>query len=128
MLLIDSSAIVKFFSKEPGWENMGENISRSVTIQLAMVELSSALLKKVMQKEMSIEKAIEYVTRYGDNAVLLDQRSYTEAAFKIAVGRNISIYDSFFIAAAIAEGYDLVSCDQRQIRAAKSLGVKVIEC
>lgn len=128
MLLIDSSAIVKFFSRETGWEKVKNYIAEALTIQLAIVELSSALSKKVMKNEVQENTALEILNEYSEKAILLDQRRYINSAFKLSINRNISIYDSFFIAAALQEGCDLVSCDEKQMKVAKSLGIKIVNC
>lgn len=128
MLLIDSSSIVKFFSKETGWEKVKNYIAESLTIQLAIVELSSALSKKVIKKEMAENTALEFIKEYSEKAILLDQRLYIDSAFKISISKSIPVYDSFFIAAALDEGYDLVSSDEKQMKVARSLGIKVINC
>ena len=128
MLLIDSSAIVKFFSKETGWEKVKNYISESLTIKLAIAELSSALSRKVRKNEMKENTALEFLDDYSANAILLDETKYVSYAFKLAIARNISVYDSLFITVAAQEGYDLVSCDGRQIRVANSIGVKTINC
>ncbi|MGD0729218.1 MAG: type II toxin-antitoxin system VapC family toxin [Candidatus Micrarchaeaceae archaeon] len=128
MLLIDSSAVVKFFSKEPGWENVREHIAEALTIHLAIIELSSALSKKFLKGEIEENTALEILEEYSEKAILLDERSYINSAFKLSTSKNITIYDSFFIAAALQEGCALVSCDEKQIKVAKALGIKVVNC
>lgn len=128
MLLIDSSAIVKFFSKERGWENAEQYVAVATTIPLAVIELGSALLKKSSKKEITIQLAAEMLAEYSANSILINQNKYVSAAFAIAAENNTSVYDSLFIASAIGEGYDLVSCDKKQIKAARKLGIKVIVC
>jgi len=128
MLLIDSSAIVKFFSKEPGWEEVTKYIADSLTLSFAIVELSSALLKKVIKNELQIDVAMKLVNEYSECAILLNQNKYIRTALKIAISNNLAIYDSLFIAAALDEGYDLASVDGKQLKVAKNLGIKVIKC
>lgn len=128
MLLIDSSAIVKFFSKEPGWDSIGKYMETSVTLSFAIVELGNALLKKMKKNELDIKTAIELVRGYSDSAILLDQNNHIDTALKIAFVKNLAVYDSLFIATALDEGYDLVSCDAKQIKAADELDIKTIKC
>ncbi len=128
MLLIDSSAIVKFFSKEDGWEKVEGYIAESLTVQLALVELPSALHKKVIKKEMEEDIALELLKGYIGSAITLDQKQYMGSAFRIAVGKNISVYDSVFLAAALHEGLDLLSCDEKQLNVARSLGIRTVNC
>lgn len=128
MLLIDSSAIVKFFSKEPGWETLAEYMASSLTLPLALVELGNALSKKVTKGEIKVDAAIELLDSYSKNAVLIDEGRHLVPALKVAIGNKLAANDSLFIAAAIDEGYDLVSCDQKQIDVARKLGLKAIKC
>jgi predicted nucleic acid-binding protein len=128
MLLIDSSAIVRFFSKEPGWEEVVEHISEAVALSLAMVEVSNALLKKAAKKEIGLDLVSKLVGEYSTTVRLLDQNRYMDTALRIAAANGISIYDSTFIACALMEGYTLVSCDEKQVKIAKSLGVNAIGC
>ena len=126
MLLVDSSVIVKFFSKEPGWEDTIKYISNSLTIPLALLELGSALSKKVGGEEIKIDIAMEMLDSYSKNAVFVEENAHLVSALKISISNKLAIYDSLFIAIAIDEGYDLVSCDRKQIDVARKLGVNTI--
>lgn len=128
MLLIDSSAIVKFFSKEPGWEEVTKYINSSLTLSFAIVELSSGLLKKVVKNELQRPIAEQLINGYAESAILLNQNRYISTALSIAIINKLAIYDSLFIAAALDEGYDLVSSDKKQLKVAKGLGIKTIRC
>ncbi len=128
MRLIDSSAIVKFFSKEPGWEKVQVYVSQSFSIPIAILELSNALRSKVISGGISLEKALNFITQYADSAVLLDQKKYLGSAFRISINNKITTYDSIFIAAALEENLDLISCDEEQSNVAEKLGIKVIRC
>src|SRR5208283_2352256 len=118
MLLTDSSTLVRFYSKEPGWEGARDYIRLANTIPLALVELSSGLFKKVRKNEMSANIAKELIWDYASSVPLLDQNKYIITAFEIAMKNSLSVYDSLFIAAAEGEGCDLVSCDDRQLKVA----------
>ena len=109
MLLIDFSVIVKFFSREDGWEKVKGYIAESLTIQLAIVELSSALSKKVLRGDVDENIALEILEEYSKKAILLDQARYIDSAFKLSITKNITIYDSFFIAARNAGGVQIWS-------------------
>ncbi len=128
MRLIDSSVIVKFFSEEPGWESLREYLYTPVSIELSMIELGSALLKKVRKNEFDEDTAIEVLDRYPNTFRFLEQKKSISKAFDIARRYDTSIYDALFIAAAIKEGYELLTCDKYQAEIARKLGVKAIEC
>lgn len=127
MRVIDSSAIVKFFAEEPGWEDLKEFMYFSMTIELGIIELSNALIKKVRRNEFQESKVNIILSRYASILRFLDQKKYISGAFDIAIKHKMSIYDSLFICAALNEGYELVTCDRKQAMVAKEIGVKVIE-
>ncbi|MCL4328512.1 MAG: type II toxin-antitoxin system VapC family toxin [Candidatus Thermoplasmatota archaeon] len=124
MKIIDSSAIVKFFSTEPGWENLREIMNSPITIELSIKELGNALWKKVNQRLFQKESAVEVLTEFQRICKFFDQRKYLKRAFEIAVTHNITIYDSLFIAAAVAENCELVTSDRRQAEISKELDIK----
>ncbi len=98
------------------------------TIPLALVELCNALSRKVRENDISVGAARGLILKYVGAITLLDQNKYLVAAFDVAMKHNISLYDSLFIAVAIGEGCDLVSCDELQLKIASSLGVRTIKC
>lgn len=128
MLLIDSSAIVKYLSKESDWEAVIPHINDSFTMPLALVEIGSAFAKKLRDGEMDLAVARELLRIYSNDALIIDQNRYVVSAFEIAIGNRLSIYDSLFVAAALGEGCNLASCDEKQMKVAEKLGVKTIRC
>ena len=127
MRLIDSSVIVKFFSEEPGWEDLREYLYTPVSIELSMKELGSALLKKVRKNEFDEDIAIEVLDRYPNTFRFVEQKKSIGKAFAIAKKHNASIYDAMFIAAAMKDGYELLTCDKYQAEVARREGVKTLE-
>ncbi len=129
MIVADSSVLIKYFSKEEGWEDAERVIELGVvTLELAVVETANALWKKVLRGEMSEEDAITIVEdlKRGDVIKLEDQGAYLEGAFGIAVRRRIPIYDSLFISLAKVRGLKLVTCDVKQGEVAAEEGVRVL--
>lgn len=126
MRVIDSSAIIKFFSKEPGWERAREYLTASTTVDLAIKELGNALWKKVRRDEMRLEDADEVLKNYPLAVNIIDQREYLGKSLEIAVEHEITLYDSLFIAVALENDYELVTCDRKQVSVATELGVKAI--
>ncbi len=129
MKVIDSSAIIKYFSKEPGWEEARSHITTaSTTIDLAIKELGNALWKKVRRDEMGLEDATEILTNYPLAVDIVDQRVYLRKALEIAVDHDITLYDSLFVSVALENDYELVTCDKKQALVAAKFGVRAIEC
>ena len=129
MKVIDSSVIIKFFSKEPGWMKAKEHLAiASATIELAVKELGNALWKKVRRNEIALGDAFEILTTFPSAITVLDQRKYMKKALEIAVEHEITIYDSIFIAVAVENAYEFITCDKKQKFVADKLGVKAVEC
>ena len=128
MMVIDSSTIVKFFSQEPGWENLRKYLYEPITIELSLKELGNALWKKVNRGEFEEVNALEVLTEFQRIGKFLAQEKYLRKAFEIAVKYKITIYDSLFISAAFIEDYDLITSDIRQGNVSKDLGINTIIC
>jgi predicted nucleic acid-binding protein len=128
MLVIDSSAVVKFFSRERGWEEIDRYIEDSATLPFAVIEFGNAMVTKVIAREVDAETAAALVDGYSRKAILVDQKDYVKAAMEIAAANNLTVYDSIFIAAALIGRWDLVSCDRKQVEVARKLGVNAIMC
>ena len=129
MRVIDSTAIVKYFSREPGWEKVKQVLLEGVvTLDLSVKELANALWKKVVRNEMSYEVAQEIIRDMVEGKALRmeSQENHLVDAFKIAVEANITVYDALFIALAKKKELELVTCDAAQAKAARKLGVKVL--
>jgi len=57
MRVIDSSAIVKYLSREPGWERVRKVMKEGIlTLELAVIEIANALWKKVVRNGMGLEE------------------------------------------------------------------------
>ena len=129
MRVIDSSALVKYFSREPGWERVEQVMLEGVlTLDLSAKEIANALWKKVTRNEMSYEVAMEIVRDIVENKALRmeSQESYLMDAFKIAVEAKVTVYDALFVALAKKKGLELVTCDAMQAEVAKRMNVKVL--
>ena len=128
MKAIDSSSLVKFFSKEPGWRNVRKLILEGVvSLDLSIKEVANALWKKVLREEMTAQDASKIISDLiGAEVIrLTDQRNYIQKAFEIAVKNKITIYDSLFIALAKELRTELITSDSRQAEFAEKEGVRV---
>jgi len=127
--VIDSSALIKYFSREEGWERVREVMLEGVvTLDLAIKELSNALWKKVHRAEMSIDIARSILEDLITNkAIPIEgEDKYLDKAFDIALEHGLTVYDSLFIAMALKRNLDLITCDENQASIARKLGVKTI--
>ncbi|MCD6349141.1 MAG: type II toxin-antitoxin system VapC family toxin [Candidatus Korarchaeota archaeon] len=127
MIVADSSVLVRYFSKEEGWENAEKVIEQGVvTLELAVKEVANGLWKKVLRREMAEEDAIRIILDLASGGVirLEDQGKYLEEAFDIAVRRGITIYDALFISLAKGRELEFVTCDGKQGKVAEEEGVR----
>jgi len=121
--VIDSSSLVKFFSKEKGWEKVAQIIKEGViTLDLSIKEVANALWKKILIGEMNEDLAIKilYDLLKLEAIIIVNQDEYLIEAFKIANRNKITIYDSLFIALAKSKNLELVTCDIKQYEIAKN--------
>lgn len=129
MRVIDSSALVKYFSREENWEKVREIMLQGViSLDLAVKELANALWKKVRRGEMNFEVAktiLRDITEEKPIPIEYEEK-YLSKAFEIAMENGLTIYDSLFIVFAMEKGLELVTCDENQARIAQKLGVKVL--
>ncbi|MEM2955783.1 MAG: type II toxin-antitoxin system VapC family toxin [Nitrososphaerales archaeon] len=128
MRVIDSSALVKFFSREEGWDRVEEVILEGVmSFDLSIKEVVNALWKKVLNEEIEAKDAEEILKDLTKSEVIktLNQNDYMLGAFKIAVENKITIYDALFIELAKSTNNDLVTSDSKQAEIARKEGVKI---
>ena len=127
MKVIDSSALIKYLTKEDNWEETKSYIRGAKTIALALTETGNALWKKVKKGELSLNDAREILINSKLITNIVDHSGYLEKSLEIAVENNIAFYDSIFITMAKEEKSDLITCDKVQAEAARKLGIVVIE-
>jgi len=124
--VIDSSSLVKFFSKEEGWEKVAQIIKEGViTLDLSIKEVANALWKKIVIGEMNDDLAIKilYDLLKNEAIIIVNQDEYLIEALKIANRNKITIYDSLFIALAKSKNLDLVTSDKKQYEITKKEGL-----
>jgi predicted nucleic acid-binding protein len=129
--VIDSSALVKYFAREEGWESVRELILEGViTLDLAIKEVANALWRKVKRGDMSANVALEIIRDLSESKAVrvMGQDEYIEDAFRIALEYGITVYDSLFIVLAERLGVELVTCDGVQGEKAVARGINVVMC
>jgi predicted nucleic acid-binding protein len=127
--VIDSSSLVKFFSKEEGWEKVAQIISEGViTLDLSIKEVANALWKKILKGDLNEDIAIKilYDLLKREAMIIVNQDEYLIEAFKITNRNKITIYDSLFIALAKSKNLELVTSDIKQYEIAKNEGVNAL--
>jgi predicted nucleic acid-binding protein len=99
-----------------------------VTLDLAVKELANALRKKVSGNEMSFEIAARIIRDVveGKPFPVEPQEPYLVEAFEMALRNDVTVYDALFVAMAKRKGLELVTCDEKQAKAARREGVKAV--
>jgi len=127
--VIDSSTLIKYFTREYGWEEVREVLLEGViTVDLAIKEVANALCKKVLRGDMNYETAIQILKDLVEEKPLpiISQDKYLISAFEISAKHGITIYDALFIALAKERSQELVTSDTKQAEIARDLGLKAI--
>jgi predicted nucleic acid-binding protein len=125
MAIVDSSAYVKYFAKEPGWDVTADYLMQPASIGLALAEVANALSKKTALGEIRSEDAEMFLHKMIEITRFLGQSESVIPAFKISKEKHITVYDALFIMAALENKLGLTTSDARQARVAKELGVSV---
>ena len=130
--VIDSSALAAFLLKEEGWKRIGEILrEKPYTLELAIKEATNLIWKRVkLLRDIDESKAL---TILGDllslrrTALRIEpQDMYLVQALEIALKNDATIYDSLFIAQALAKKAILVTLDKKQAEIADKWGVRSI--
>jgi len=128
--VIDSSALAVFLLKEEGWKRMMEILrEKPYTIELAVKEVANSIWKRAkLLKDIDENKAL---TILGDllklrrTALRIEpQDIYLSQALEIALKNDAAVYDSLFIAQALAKKAILVTLDKKQAEIASRLGIR----
>ena len=129
MKVADSSALVKYFSREEGWEKVREMILKGlVSLPLSIKEVANALWKKALNGEIKIEDVEKILAGlcYSDTIKFENQERYLISAFKTAVKNKVTVYDALFIELSKHLKAELITSDLKQAETAKKEGVRTI--
>jgi len=120
-IALDSGVIAAIFLREDGVSEVAEKIierySSYYTLDLAIAEITNVAWKKVMFEKEPIEiiesglrKCIEFVTSVCE---VINSAELYDLAFKIAIEKNISAYDSLFSALSVEYNVPLATADKK---------------
>ncbi|MFA6331728.1 MAG: type II toxin-antitoxin system VapC family toxin [Methanoregula sp.] len=131
MTVIDTSAFMKFFLHEPGWEDVLPYLttaSSPETVDLLVTESANVLWKSaragLIEKEQVPElySSMELLFTKGPLTLKPSPRFMAEA-LSIALSLDTPVYDALFIAEARLDYATLVTADRHQALCAKKCGV-----
>jgi predicted nucleic acid-binding protein len=132
--VIDTSAFMKFFLQEHGWEDVLPYLttaSSPKTVDLLVTESANVLWKSartgLIEKEQVplLYSSMELLFTQGP-LILTPSSQYMAEALSIALFSDIPVYDALFIAQARSDQSTLVTADHQQALCAKKSGVTVI--
>jgi len=131
VIVIDASALTKFILKEEGWEEVISYLKAgTVSVDLVVKEVANAIWKTFKQEVISIEEAktiLKALKEIVEKVIKIEEElNYVDEAIKIAFSRNITIYDSLYIAMAKIKGLNLLTIDETQANVAKAENITAI--
>jgi len=120
MIIVDSSAIISLYFSEKYSEEVSKILEKESdvhTLDLAFYEVASAIRKKVIRREISVEdakdiyKAIKAELFESLKVHRVDE--VIDEAFELALNYNISVFDASFVQLAIKYNGKLLTTDER---------------
>ena len=129
MRVIDASSLAKYINRESNWGDVEKYlIEGSVTINLAIKEVTNSIWKRVLRKGLEGDEAYRIFKGFIENLMVKvsDQDIVFDDAFKISLKHNITIYDSLYIALAKKMNSQLITSDRIQRDVATKEKIKVI--
>jgi len=129
--VVDASAVVAFFLREEGWENLKPYMKRGFSVDHVVKEFYNAVWKatylyKTLDYE-SMQKVLELFNSYIENNLILEpEKKYIDKALNIALEAGITIYDSLYIALALDKKTPLLTLDKKQRDTALRLGIRTL--
>ncbi len=131
MIVIDASTLAKFILKEEGWEEVAEHLKAgTLSVNLVVKEVANAVWKRFRQGAASREESeimLNALKEIQERAVKVEgELTYLDGAAEIAFNRDITIYDSLYIAMAKEKGLKLLTADETQASVATAENVPTI--
>ncbi|GLK55442.1 putative nucleic acid-binding protein [Methylopila capsulata] len=117
-LVVDASVVVKWYvdevrSAEARRLLAGDDLLAAPAHVEA--EVGQVLRRRVQSREISIAQALAAVELLQDTLVLIPISGLMPAAIEMACGACVSVYDSLYVAAALAWGAPLATDDGKLI-------------
>lgn len=109
--IIDTSAIIAFFYKEPGWEVAAEYIPNSM---LSTVNLAEAIKILITCENLGKNPVIDYIKKAVDQIIPFDEEQANIAGelYLLTKKYGLSLGDRACIATSITTGYPIITADK----------------
>jgi len=122
--VVDASVAMKWFIPEihsPAATRLLDQQLYLCAPDLLVSELGNTLWKKVRRKELSVDEATHIVAAIEKMPLeTFPSLPLLHGAFEIAVALNRTVYDSFYLALAVARNCPVVTADSKFHSAASS--------
>jgi predicted nucleic acid-binding protein len=130
--VVDASSLTAFVLREEGWERVEEVLRESPeSVELLPVETTNAVLSARRQKRLDPSEALGALRTVRDlteHALSLTPHGpLVEASWQIASEEDLTVYDAIYLALARQRRRALASRDLAQLRAARHLGIRVVD-
>jgi len=134
VIVIDSSAFMKFLLKEVNWEKIVPYLdptSEPHAVDMLIVEGANVMWKYAERyRRITREQAFGLYEQMmklvnGEVITVEPSKKYLKNALTIALEHSISVYDSLFLAQANLLNARLITSDKRQSEIAESVDIDV---
>ena len=129
-MLIDASALASYILREKGSERVRECLVQGVmSPELVVKETANAIVKAERagriddQQAHSCLRALKALSR--TNIRFANQEDVMEESFDLALKSDLTVYDALYISLAKKLKVPLLTCDERQAKAAGGEGIEV---
>lgn len=134
MIVIDSSAFLKYLLKEEGYEKVRPWLlpeKKPYSVSMLLAETGNVLWKYqrkgVIAREIASKLYAGVVNICNHEVIRIEpNETYGSDALRLAMEYNHSFYGMLFVSQAIAGQRDLITSDERQAAIALQCGVNVI--
>ena len=130
MIVVDASLLSAFILGEPGWENLAKYLKHCYSVNLIVAETSNAIWKHYKRNMITFNSAVKKFKvlkkMINVNVILVNEDTLIEEAFNLSVNKDITVYDSLYLALSLEKKAPLATLDEKQRKVAKELSLKVL--
>jgi len=130
VIVVDASLLSAFILGEPEWENLAKYLKHCYSVNLIVAETSNAIWKHYKRNMITFNSAVKKFKvlkkMINVNVILVNGDTLIEEAFNISVNKDITVYDSLYLALSLEKKAPLATLDEKQRKVAKELNLKVL--
>ena len=118
MRVVDASVVIKMFLSEVGSDAASALLRASERLFVpghCFAEVGEALTRKVRSAQIDLSQMERMLPVMHARFEVVPIADHIDNAISLALSRDVSVYDSLYVAVAMHEGCPLVSADRRLI-------------